>query len=431
MTARNDFNGTISDWLDEQAGPGAPDYLDEILVRTTRTRQRPAWSSLERWLPMQTTFSARLAPIPRVAWFVVLLAMLALAAVALIAVGVGQRRVPPFGAAANGQFAFVDGANLRVSAADGTNVRLVSAFSSPIEQLSFSPDGTLMAYRTTGASPAIVVAAADGSGPRVLVDGLSIATGDPIAWSPDSRRLAFTRLVDGDSIGTIDIVNADGSHLTQLVRDQTAETHQRSAPQWSPDGQWIAFLSTEANGYVAVNVVRPDGSDAQQLATSTINPDFPVVRWSPDPAKRQLVYVAGDYVKVFDLVTSTESTIQPGQWPSWSPDGTRLAWYGDGSQVVSLTGSGSRAGDARPIQLFSSHAIGYCNSFPNAPANISCGPIEWSPDGVWVFSADAKGTSILVAHSDGTGAVRTVPLAHSVWEDGGSFGRIAWQAIAP
>ena len=51
-------------WLDDQAGRGAPDYLGEILVVTGKTRQHPAWSSLERWLPMQTTlrFAPRLSP---------------------------------------------------------------------------------------------------------------------------------------------------------------------------------------------------------------------------------------------------------------------------------------------------------------------------------------------------------------------------------
>jgi hypothetical protein len=121
MTAHDDFNAMFSDWLDDQAGRGAPDYLDEILVRTIRTRQRPAWSSLERWLPVQLTFSGRLAPIPRLAWIMVVLAMLVLAAAALLVVGVGQRRLPHFGAAANGQIAFVDGGNLKVAAADGTN----------------------------------------------------------------------------------------------------------------------------------------------------------------------------------------------------------------------------------------------------------------------------------------------------------------------
>ena len=52
MTLNDGFERTVSDWLDEQAGHGMPGYLDEVLARTTRTRQRPAWSSLERWLPV-------------------------------------------------------------------------------------------------------------------------------------------------------------------------------------------------------------------------------------------------------------------------------------------------------------------------------------------------------------------------------------------
>ena len=52
MTYNDGFDRTVSEWLTEQAGRGAPDYLDEVLARTTRTRQRPAWSSLERWLPV-------------------------------------------------------------------------------------------------------------------------------------------------------------------------------------------------------------------------------------------------------------------------------------------------------------------------------------------------------------------------------------------
>ena len=55
MTLNDGFERTVSDWLDEQAGHGMPGYLDEVLARTTRTRQRPAWSSLERWLPVDLT----------------------------------------------------------------------------------------------------------------------------------------------------------------------------------------------------------------------------------------------------------------------------------------------------------------------------------------------------------------------------------------
>ena len=67
----------------------------------------------------------------------------------------------------------------------------------------------------------------------------------------------------------------------------------------------------------------------------------------------------------------------------------------------------------------------------DAFAVLAAGPIEWSPDGAWVFSADAKGTSILIARSDGTGLVRAIHLSASVWNAGGPIGQFAWQAVAP
>ena len=84
MTRNERFDRTVSDWLDDEAGHRVPDYLGEVLARTTRTRQRPAWSSLERWLPMQTTL--RLAPVPRIAWLLVVAraSSLALGAAALV-----------------------------------------------------------------------------------------------------------------------------------------------------------------------------------------------------------------------------------------------------------------------------------------------------------------------------------------------------------
>ena len=93
------------------------------------------------------TFSGRLAPIPRLGWAaVVLLALLVLAAAALFVAGVGQRHLPHFGAAANGQIAFIDGGNLRVAAADGSNPRTLAPLPDGAEQLAFSPDGTRFAF---------------------------------------------------------------------------------------------------------------------------------------------------------------------------------------------------------------------------------------------------------------------------------------------
>src|SRR4051794_20457083 len=372
MKARNDFDGMVSEWLDDQAGRGAPDYLAEILTRTTRTRQRPAWSSLERWLPVQMTFSRRLAPIPRLAWIAVLLAMLVIAAAALLAAGVGQRRLPHFGAAANGRIAFVDGANLQAASADGTNVTTLAAVPDGAERLTFSPDGTLLAYRTAGADPTIVVSGSDGSKPVIVARGTAIGTGDPLAWSPDSRRLAFTTTLVADRIGTIDVVDADGSHPGHVIPGPAAETVDRFSPSWSPDGRWISFFSTESNGYVALNVIHPDGTGEQRLATSPINPDIVDMSWSPDPAVSRVVYVAGGFVKMFDIVAATETTVGTGFWPTWSPDGARIAWVSGATQVVSV--ADLLTGHARPTILFPSYGSGACGEHPAAAGTAPCGP---------------------------------------------------------
>ena len=435
MTLNDGFDRTVSTWLDHQAGRGAPEYLGEILARTTRTRQRPAWSSLERWLPVQMTFSGRLAPIPRLTWAVVVLAMLVLAVVALLASGFGQRRLPHFGAVANGQIAFIDGGTLRVAAADGSNPRTLTELPDGAEQLAFAPDGTRFAYRTTGSVPSLLVANADGSSPIVVASGTAIGTGDPFAWSPDSRRLAFTNVIVADKIRTIDVVDADGSHRTQVIQGSGAESLDRFRPAWSPDGQWISFFSTEPNGYVALNVIHPNGLGAQRLPTSTMNPQIIDMSWSPDPAQSRVVYVAGGYAKMFDLVASKETIIGTGFWPTWSPDGARIAWWSDRAQAVSV--ADALAGDARPVTLFPWYGSGNCQDHPEAAGMSSCGPAQWSPDGVWVYAPDVVGKSILIARSDGSGHTRTIALNHLIdlqsppGVANGPVGLLSWQPIAP
>ena len=108
MTLNDGFERTVSDWLDEQAGRGTPGYLDETLARTTRTRQRPAWSSLERWLPVDLTAQPRFLNLPTLGKALLVgVALLALIGTAIVVVGSRAQRLPaPFGLAANGQIAY-------------------------------------------------------------------------------------------------------------------------------------------------------------------------------------------------------------------------------------------------------------------------------------------------------------------------------------
>ena len=63
MTTRDTFGRDLSQWLREEGEHRVPDHLAEVLMQTAATRQRPWWSSLERWLPMDlTTRASTLAP---------------------------------------------------------------------------------------------------------------------------------------------------------------------------------------------------------------------------------------------------------------------------------------------------------------------------------------------------------------------------------
>jgi hypothetical protein len=48
-----------------------------------------------------------------------------------------------------------------------------------------------------------------------------------------------------------------------------------------------------------------------------------------------------------------------------------------------------------------------------------------------VYAPDVVGKSILIARSDGSGQVRSIPLDHPINLENGPTGLLAWQAVAP
>ena len=77
----------------------------------------------------------------------------------------------------------------------------------------------------------IYVMNADGSGQRSLTR--TAASEGLGGWSPDGRKIAFTRLRGRSGLGDVYVMNADGSGKRRLARG--------TAPAWSPDGQMILF----------------------------------------------------------------------------------------------------------------------------------------------------------------------------------------------
>jgi hypothetical protein len=263
MTLNDGFDRSLVEWLNEEAGRGAPGYLDEVLSRTTRTRQRPAWSSLERWLPVLTTL--RFVPVPRPAWLLVVLGLVIATAAAVLVIG-SQRPnpAPPFGLARNGGIAYgQDGDIYRLDPATGQTSALITG---PADDLApwYSRNGLQVVFlRAAGAAgDKVVIANADGSGVRELTGPL--VDQNWFDWSQDGARLALVSTIEGISALTITEVDGSGSRVLDLDMDVGFATWR------GPAGDELIFrgrsLSAPRAASTGIFAVRPDGTGLRQLS---------------------------------------------------------------------------------------------------------------------------------------------------------------------
>ncbi len=113
-----------------------------------------------------------------------------------------------------------------------------------------------------------------------------LAVHDP-QLSPDGQWVAYA--VDAATLKTdknetrIWMVPASGGDSIPLTADGATSTH----PRWSPDGKYLAFLSTRNEGKTQVWLLNRLGGDAQQL-TDTVQ-DVEDFAWSPDSRHLALI----------------------------------------------------------------------------------------------------------------------------------------------
>jgi len=187
------------------------------------------------------------------------------------------------------------------------------------QQMALSPDGRKVALIAHG--EVFAVPAKDGGPAERITDRGGIQS--DLAWSPDSRRLAYSAqrglsgqlmaydfqtrreraLTSGEALDVRPSWSPDGKQVAYVrnqkelhvitlgdgaaPKDATLFTGAigrfgASPPSWSPDGKWIAFPVTDAKSFRNVWVIPASGGEARPVSFLANGDTGSVIVWSAD-----------------------------------------------------------------------------------------------------------------------------------------------------
>ncbi|MBV9927783.1 MAG: PD40 domain-containing protein [Acidobacteria bacterium] len=280
----------------------------------------------------------------------------------------------------------------------------------------------------------IYVVDTSGGAPTKIVEAVGDIFNMQPALSPDGSRVAFSSRREGKF--SLYVVDVDGSGLRR-VTDGPGDD---SEPAWSPDGSRLAFVrgfDATGSGIVVLTCVAPgniltvavdgglgaEASDVPAERNLTHGAGGTDPSWSPDGTR---IAFASDREGSYDIYTMSAadghdvrrltSNDSAEADPVWSPDGSRIAYTGNLIENrtmqcgnMPIVGDGEGGGElmrnAGPY-LYRMKADG---SEPKSLTESSVFGVEpaWSPDGSQiVFAGRAKGDAvnhIYLTSWDGTG----------------------------
>jgi Tol biopolymer transport system component len=332
----------------------------------------------------------------------------------------------------------------------------------------WSPDGTKVAFTRIApraGSPTTVWIAYQGRVIRMTPNQPRFYW-TPLAWSPDSRRLALGRVdippatKPGEEIpptpGSLWVTAGDigSAHLRRLplpafYRPQSGWP---DVAFWSPNGR---FLTVGVGPDIPCSSCRADGRRFYAIPTSSGTTvslgtalDEDAISWAPDgsyvvvsdPGGRE-TYFDKHLVRINPSTGARRVVSDGGKWaaiePDISPDGTRVAFTRGRTSGPSTRET--------PIGLIASRHLFVIAANGTGPHQLTRAPgwadeaAVWSPDGAWVqfvrWRRHQRGkpaaAMLWAVRADGSDAQRLASLdvPGGFLNGFGYYGNFGWQAL--